>query len=288
VSEIIELIKSGDVKIYAIVISIVLSLTFAIYTILDMQRDVRVRKLKNEGRKKNSAKKRQFKLKIGDSEKIRLKLAQAGNPLRKFGLNEYRYYIFKVFLAIFSGLAFVDEGLAKSIMFTVWGYFILDILIKSRKKSRHDKIKKVLGTLIAVTIDGLQSGQTPMEITSTLLKKIPKENPLWSELKILNMKLLKGNIKTPLDEFRERIDLEEIDNYCFSFLQYEIGGRAVTMLKLQLELINTLKANREKRETQTRANLSSVAVAILVVVLLIIVLMPFMSSIKDMPMLQGS
>lgn len=287
-SGIIELLKLGDVKVYVIITSIVLSLTFAIYTVLDMQRDMRVKKLKNDGRKRHNAYKKRLKLKIGDNENIRLKLAQAGNPLSNLGLDEYNYYVFKVCLAIFSGLAFFDEGLTKIVIFAVWGYFILDILIKSRKKSRHDKIKKVLGILIATTIDGLQSGQTPMEITSTLLKKIPKENPLWSELKILNMKLLKGNLKTPLDEFRERIDLEEIDNYCFAFFQYEIGGRAVTMLKLQLDLINTLKANREKRDTQTRSNLSSVAVAILVVVLLMTILLPLMSSFKDMPMLQGS
>lgn len=285
--EIIELLKSGDVKVYVIVTSIVFSLTFAIYTILDMQRDVRVKKLKNDGRKKYSANKRQFKLKIGDSEKIRLKLVQAGSPLAWWGLDEYSYHSYKIILALLAGSSAIGDGLAEIAMYSIMGYFILDIYIKMKKRKRHKEIKNVLGTLIAITIDGLQSGQTPMEITSTLLKKLPKENPLWSELKILNLKLLKGNIKTPLDEFRERIDLEEIDNYCFSFLQYEIGGRAVTMLKLQLELINTLKANRDKRETQTRANWSSVAVAILVVVLLMIILLPLMSSFKDMPMLQG-
>lgn len=284
----VEFLINAEMSTYLLIGGLLLTIAFVIYTLFEYQKELRINKLKGDDRiKRIKSPKDRRKLAFGDSEKIRLKLTQAGNPFSNFGLDEYSYHTYKVVIAALSALSAMKDGWMAMAGYFLMGYVILDVYIRMKKKRRHKQIKAVLGPLLTITIDGLQSGQTPMEVTTTALKKIPKDNALWVELKILNMKLLKGNLKTALDEFRERIDLEEIDNYCFSLLQYEIGGRAVTMLKMQLDLIHTLKSNRDKRDTQNKAQLSSVAVALLVVVLLMIILLPLMSSFKDMPMLQG-
>lgn len=271
------------------ILGILISLSTVVYTLLDLQKDAKVKKMKYDDFKRLGVRNKKRKpIGIGDPEKIRLNLAQAGNPLSSIGLDEYSYYPFKIIFASLSAASAIGNGFLNILIYSIMGFFVIDVYIRMKKKKRHRSIKAVLGQLITVTIDGLQSGQTPMEITTSINKinKNNKTNPLWLEIKLLNMNLLKGNLAASLDEFRRRIDLEEIDNYCFSLLQYEIGGRAVTMLKLQLDLIQTLKANREKRETQAKGNLSSVAVALLVVALLMLILLPLMSTLKDMPMLQ--
>lgn len=276
---------AGQNKIYLLMVGIVLFFTIAVYNVFALDKDMKLNKLKNEGRPKIYKTKKKV-IKIGDIDKIRLKLSRSGNPLKELGLDEYRYYGFKISLAAISTLSVIDKGWTNILLYFFMGFFILDIYISMKKKRRHKLIKEVLDSFISVTIDGLQMGQVPTEIMSTAMKKIPQSNPLWVEVKILNMKLMKGNLKGALDEFRERIDMEEIDNYCFSVMQYEIGGRAVTMLKMQLDLMHTLKGNKKKIETQTKSNLSSVAVALVVVALLIIILLPLLATFKSIPVLQ--
>lgn len=276
---------AGKYKMYLLMIGIIICLTFTVYNVFAIAKDRKLNNLKNEGRMRVTKSKKKV-IKIGDTEKIRLKLARAGNPLKQIGLDEYSYYWYKITLAAISILVVLDKGWINMALYFLMGYYILDIYISMKKRKRQKAINEALDSFISVTIDGLQMGQVPTEIMSTAMKKIDQSNPLWVEIKILNIKLMKGNLKKALDEFRERIDMEEIDNYCFALMQYEIGGRAVSMLKMQMDLISTLKDNKVKRATQAKSNLSSVAVALVVVALLVIILMPLLAMFKSMAVLQ--
>lgn len=274
-------------KIYLILAGITILVAYAIFNMFVIHKESKIRKLKNENKVKE-VKVGKKKVKIGDTTKIRLKLVRAGSPLQQFGLDEYSYYWFKIILGGISALSVLGDGFKWMLVYFIMGFSILDVYISMKKKRRHKAIKDVLTTFLGITVDGLENGQVPTDIMQTALKKISKTNPLWVELKILNNKLMKGNMKVALDEFRERVDLEEIDNYCLSLLQYEIGGRTVIMMRKQIDVLNSLKATKKKRETQAKGNLSSVAVALVVVAMLIIILMPLLASFKEMPMLKDS
>lgn len=288
-----EIIEKNPSKTYLLILGIILFLALAIYNFISVSAEIKKNRMKNESKVKQTSGQKKH-IKIGDTNKIRMKLVRGGNPLKEFGLNEYNYYYWKIGFAIMGASSVLmkksDEGDTLSVVnlvfMFIFGFILIDIYTNMKIRKRQKEIKEVLDKFMSITIDGLQMGQVPTEIMGTALKKIPKTNPLWVEIKILNTKLRKGNMKGALTDFRERIDMEEIDNYCSSLMQYEIGGRAVTMMKKQLDLIYTLKDNKKKRETQTKSNLSSVAGALVVVALLIIILIPLLATFKSLPGLE--
>lgn len=280
-------------KAYVYIIACVVLITIAIRNIFEYKKELKIKKIKEDDNRAEKPTKAKLKKRfgIGDIEKVRMKLVRAGNPMKDI-LNEYSYYKVKITLSILSAVSCYDQNFTwkedgmNLIIYAFMGYIIIDVYIGMKKRKRHKEIKDVLDSFISITIDGLQMGQTPNEIFQMAMQRIPKNNPLSPELVRLNMKTIKGNMKIGLEEFRQRTDMEEIDNYCFSLLQYEIGGRAVTMLKKQLELLKTLKANKKKMETQSKANLSSMATALLVGALLIIVFIPFIVKLQEIPIVR--
>ncbi len=271
--------------LFIIIIALV---SFSIFVILMTGHRMRINRLKEAtGEKKMRKKRKKFTLKFIDYDKIDLNLHQAGYPFKKFGLDAHSYHFYKLTFAILSAISVKNFGL-KQILYGIVGYFILDVYIRMMKRRRKDAIKEMVDSFLTITIDGLQMGYTPQEIMSTAIKKLPADSPLNEEVRQLNLQLLKGSLIPSLNAFRKRIDLEEIDTYCFSLMQYEIGGRAIKMMQMQLDLINTLKINKKKRETMTRSNFSSIATALLVVAIAIIIILPLLAYIKDMPVFSGT
>lgn len=259
-----------------------------IYQFLIFIKELKIKKIKAEIQIKRTKEVKEKKApRFVDQERIRLKLIHAGSGglIQKIGLNEYNYLAYKFAIATVSLISVADkQNPLEMLAYAAMGFSVIDLYLRSKKKKRRKEIERVMEDFIAITIDGLKHGQIPYEIFTMALKRIPEKNPLYSEIKILNVKVLNGSLKTALEEFRKRIDMEEMDNYCFALLQYEMGGRAVAMMTMQLKLMHSIRSNMKQRETQRRGNYSSIASALLVGAFLIIMLIPLVTKFKELPL----
>lgn len=253
-------------------------ITYIIMLFFRLRKEKKIKKIKYDNTTIviEAPKKRRMP-KFVDIEKNRMKLLRAGMPLYKFGLDHYNFHIVKWFLALLSGLTALDRGYVWTFIYSLMGYTILELYVKIKAKRRKEAVEAVMSTLISTTVDGLRNGLVPSDIMSTVVKKLPPENPLVGELKIVQAKLSKGQVSKGLERLAYRLNIEQIDNYCYALMQYEIGGRAVTMLSKQLELIIAFKANSKRRETETKKNFSSISVALLVSCLILMIIMPLIS-----------
>lgn len=268
-----------------ICVLIVLVLTFFIYNLIKLKTARKVNqikmeyipKVKKEKKDTNTIDDKKTWL-FNDIEKTRLKLIHSGLNDR---FTVRTFIILKYSLALLCYLSKIDENKLYAIGFGIMGYLVLDVYARSKKKKKHREIMKEIEILIATTIEGLSIGLVPHSIIKLAINKVPEDNPLSSELKILNVKIMKSNLNKAIAEFKDRIDMEHIDNYCLSFLQYSMGGGAVEMLRKQLDVIKAIKDNQKRGETQYRSTYSNIAIALLVGSLLILILIPLSVRLKE-------
>lgn len=167
---------------------------------------------------------------------------------------------------------------SETFLYAATAYALIEWYVHKKKKKRHNEIKKELDTLTSTTIECLEQGFNQGEIFAILVNRIDKKNPLNQEITRVKVKIGVNTVRTDiddiLDEFENRIGMEEISNYCLALKQYEIAGKAVKMLRKQLDLIRSEENFRQKRETQYKANLNSVAVVIYVICTMIVLVVP--------------
>lgn len=215
-----------------------------------------------------------------DKEKIKLKLIRAGKPFSNLGITENNFTSFKWCFVIVIVLMMKNgnDSWNTAIMYGAMSYFMIEAVIRGRTRKRKSEIENEIDTLTAVTIDCLEQGLNEGEIFSVLANKINKENPLYEEILNAEVKIglntMKTNIGSILEEFQLRIDMEEIDNYCLALKHHELAGKAVRMLRKQLELLRSKEILRQKRETQHKANLNSLSTIIFVVACTILIMVP--------------
>lgn len=230
--------------------------------------------------------------KFTDKERIRLKLIRSGEVLSKIGINEENYTAAKILFSIVVTLLMKKgETWGYAILYGVMTYIFIEWYLSRKIKKRHAEINGELDTLVSSTIDFLEQGFSESEIFSLLMERVEKNNPLYREIARVNVRIgsktVNMNISKILDEFQERIGMEEIDNYCLALKQYEVAGKAIRMLRKQLELIRSEGNQKKKRETQVRANGNSIATAIFVICIIIFIMTPMIISALNSPLLKN-
>lgn len=230
-----------------------------------------------------------FTSRFDNKKSISLKFIRAGSPFQWMGITEKNYTSFKWAATILVFFLVKDSKTSwgESILYAAWIHFFVEYAIYYKKKQRHKEIEQELDILISTTIECLEQGQTQVETFNILLNRIDKNNPLYEELLRVKLKIGIGTLDVKLDdvltEMQDRIGMEEIDNYCLALKQYEIAGKAIKMLKKQLELRRSRTNFKQKRETQYKANLNSLATIILVACIVILVIVPMLIVVMQNP-----
>lgn len=260
----------------------------------------KLKKIKNETRvdKNENSEVKIFNIfskiteKFDDRESIKLKLIRAGDPLGWLGVNEDNYTSFKIiFSLIIAVLMKQNKTLFGAVLYGVVAYCLVDWYVSRKKKKRHQLIDQELDALVSSTVDFLEQGFSQSEIFSILADRIDNENPLYMELKRAQVKIdsnsVYKDINEILNDFQDRIGMEEIDNYCLALKQQEEAGKAKRMLKKQLDLIRSENNQKKKRETQHRSNLNSIAIGIFVICIVIIILVPMGITVLQSPLIKN-
>lgn len=224
--------------------------------------------------------------KFEDRERIAIKLIRAGNPFSSLGINENNYTTFKIIFAFISAaLMLKGNSVSIAILYGAAAYAIIEWFVYRKTKKRHQLIDDELDLLVSSTVDLFEQGYNEVEIFTLLAERIDNDNPLYTELIRAKIKIGSNTVYTDmasiLNEFQDRIGMENIDNYCLALKQHGEAGKAKRMLKKQLELIRSEGGQKKKRETQYRANLNSVAIALLVVCIMLIILVPLVIMALD-------
>lgn len=214
-----------------------------------------------------------------DRDKIRLKLLRAGDPFKRFGINENNYTSFKIIFTLAITLLIArGKSIQVGIIYGAFAYYLLGWYVRAKTRKRHELIETELDSLVSATVDMLEQGYNISEVFSIIAERIDKNNPLYEELIRAKIKIGTNmayvDMVSILNEFQNNIGMEEIDNYCMALKQHEESGKAKRMLRKQLELLRSEGNNRKKRETRLRANYNSIGMALMVICITIVILVP--------------
>lgn len=227
--------------------------------------------------------------KIDDREKIRIKLFQAGEPFKEIGINENNYTSAKILFSLFT-LLMMKNGeptWIKPIVFAIIAWGLIEWYVYRKKKKRHKEIEIELDSLISNTILFLEQGFNQSELLTMLSQRIKSGNPLHTEIVRAKIKIASNKVNTNINdilkEFMERIGMEEIDNYCLALMQYDESGKAIRILKKQLELIRNQENQKQQRQTQRKAQINSISIALLVINVILIIVIPMIIVILNNP-----
>lgn len=203
--------------------------------------------------------------------RIHYRLAQAKNP-RFIGESPAHFYAAKLILGLVVGLDVGRAGLP-FVIYGLMGFMVPDFLIYLGARRRQEEILAEMPVMLDFLRRALAGG-TPMH---QALAALPERlsGPLRKEVVRLSAHyMLTMDLPRCLDEFANRIDVEEVDHLVLALKQNEVTGRVKTLLARQAEMLKARLAAEEKKGSATRTNFLPLVSVMMVANIVILVAMP--------------
>lgn len=175
-------------------------------------------------------------------------LSKQGNPLN---LNSFKYYIFKLIIAaiMFCGGLLNYDSIFYSIVFSLIGYFLIDIFILVLKKKRDVEI---CNDILNVT-DSINVQLSAHVAMKDVLKKQYEncKNKDFKKAMIIfsaRYELSELNINEAIDDLEKKFDILELKMFCNALKEYNKMGSINEILE------NLSETLRERRIEILRSN----------------------------------
>lgn len=179
-------------------------------------------------------------------------LSKQGNPLN---LNSFKYYIYKIVIAsiMFLGGIINYDSLAYAIIFSIIGYFIIDIFIMILKKKRDSEIcNDILNITDSINIQ-LSAHVTMKEVLKKQYENC-KNKDFRKAMIIFSARyeLSELNISDAIEELEKKFDILELKMFCNALREYNKMGSINEILEnlsetLRERRIEILKANTKEK-----------------------------------------
>lgn len=206
-------------------------------------------------------------------------LSKQGYPLK---LDSIRYYFFKVMLFLIFLIAGLQnyDSIIISIIFSLIGYFFIDIYIYLNKRSRDVSI---CNDLYNVTNSLCLQLSAHMTMKDAL--KFQFENCKNMDLKLAmiefstSYELSELNIDVATNRLKNKFEILEIDMFCNALEEYNQTGNVIEILENLSETLAEKQVTKLKEDTRAKVIYTTFGVIIALINIIMLVFYPLFISI---------
>lgn len=261
------------------------------YQFVESQKNINKKGFRNvskfKDKKNNSTKSSELPIinklkKIFDVEHMEMHFVHCNHAL---GIKTFELYvIYKCALTIvfiIAGLQMFDSTNPQTsfiylIGYTLFGFFLVDIMLKQEKKKRLENIKSQL-TLFLINFDNYSKAGLLFEDILDVISEI-LHGPFKEEMIRFNVDYsMTKNFEESLSKFATRLGCEEVDEIELKIRQAFYSGIYDDVFSDQKEMLEKKVASEMKRQADMFQIYSAIAMGLILVNIFLLIVMPLFS-----------